>query len=301
MSTATARRVKHRGMITISIMLATIMQALDTHHRQRRAAAHAGQPAASQDQITWVLTSYIVAAAIATAAHRLAVRALRPAQGVPRLGRRLHRRLRCCAAWPTSLARDRRSRACCRACSAPRWCRCRRPSCSTSTRARSTARRWRSGAPASWSARSSGPMLGGWLTENYDWRWVFFINLPVGIFALLRHLALPAGEPADDAARFDMFGFVTLSLAIGALQMLLDRGEQLDWFDSWEIKLEAALRAGRASRSSPSTPATGAGQLLHRPRPAEGPQLRHRPAVHLHRRHGAVRHHGAAADRSCRA
>ena len=84
-----------------------------------------------------------------------------------------------------------------------------------------------------------GPLLGGWLTENFDWRWVFFINLPVGIFALwgiARYL--PESRPQGE--KLDIFGFVTLSLAIGMLQMFLDRGEQLDWFDSWEIKLEAA-------------------------------------------------------------
>lgn len=84
-----------------------------------------------------------------------------------------------------------------------------------------------------------GPMLGGWLTENLDWRWVFFINVPVGAFALYgiwRYL--PENRPP--AGRLDMFGFIALSLAIGLLQLFLDRGEQQDWFDSWEIKLEAA-------------------------------------------------------------
>jgi MFS transporter, DHA2 family, multidrug resistance protein len=84
-----------------------------------------------------------------------------------------------------------------------------------------------------------GPMMGGWLTENFDWRWVFFINLPVGMFALwgiFRYL--PESRPRS--APLDMFGFVALSLALGFLQMFLDRGELLDWFDSWEIKLEAA-------------------------------------------------------------
>jgi DHA2 family multidrug resistance protein len=84
-----------------------------------------------------------------------------------------------------------------------------------------------------------GPMLGGWLTENFDWRWVFFINVPVGAFAfwgVMRYL--PESKPR--AAPLDLFGFVALSLAIGLLQMFLDRGELMDWFDSWEIRLEAA-------------------------------------------------------------
>jgi len=83
-----------------------------------------------------------------------------------------------------------------------------------------------------------GPMLGGWLTENFDWRWVFFINLPVGLFALYGIWRfLPENRPKSNP--LDLFGFITLSLAIGLLQMFLDRGELLDWFDSWEIKLEA--------------------------------------------------------------
>jgi DHA2 family multidrug resistance protein len=73
-----------------------------------------------------------------------------------------------------------------------------------------------------------------------DWRWVFFINLPVGLFALWGIVKyLPESRP--QSVKLDMFGFVMLSIAIGALQLFLDRGELLDWFDSWEIRLEAAV------------------------------------------------------------
>ena len=85
-----------------------------------------------------------------------------------------------------------------------------------------------------------GPVLGGWLTDSFNWRWVFLVNLPVGILAtvmLIRYL--PSTEKVS--RRFDLFGFALLALAIGGLQMMLDRGGQLDWFDSWEIWIELGI------------------------------------------------------------
>src|SRR3546814_11128605 len=97
-----------------------------------------------------------------------------------------------------------------------------------------------------------GPTLGGWLTDNLSWRWVFLINLPVGILSFLGifHYIHEAGN--RKLARFDWFGFSMLAMAIGMLQLILDRGEQMDWFGSVEIRIEAAvgviaLKIGRAS------------------------------------------------------
>jgi DHA2 family multidrug resistance protein len=84
-----------------------------------------------------------------------------------------------------------------------------------------------------------GPTLGGYLTETYDWRWVFYINLPFGILALLGILAFVPETPRERDRGFDIIGFALLSLSIGALQLMLDRGETLDWFGSTEIILEA--------------------------------------------------------------
>ncbi len=89
-----------------------------------------------------------------------------------------------------------------------------------------------------------GPTLGGYLTEVLSWRWVFFINLPVGSVALLGGiLFLPKMPPAKARRPLDVFGFVTLSLGVAAMQMMLDRGERLDWFESTEILVEAVVMA----------------------------------------------------------
>jgi len=85
-----------------------------------------------------------------------------------------------------------------------------------------------------------GPVIGGYLTESFDWRWVFLINLPVGILTLFLAAALlPRGLSV--ARRFDGVGFALLALGVAALQLCLDRGEQLDWFESWEVRLEAGI------------------------------------------------------------
>jgi DHA2 family multidrug resistance protein len=90
-----------------------------------------------------------------------------------------------------------------------------------------------------------GPVLGGWLTDNYNWRWVFLVNLPVGIICtvlLMRYM--PRSERHE--RKFDVFGFALLAIALGALQMFLDRGEQKDWFESWEIIVEAGVAIAAA-------------------------------------------------------
>jgi DHA2 family multidrug resistance protein len=90
-----------------------------------------------------------------------------------------------------------------------------------------------------------GPVLGGWLTDNYNWRWVFLVNLPVGLICTLVMMRfMPKTE--THRRNFDVFGFVLLALAIGGLQMFLDRGEQKDWFESWEIIIEAGLAIAAA-------------------------------------------------------
>lgn len=88
-----------------------------------------------------------------------------------------------------------------------------------------------------------GPVLGGWLTDNYNWRWVFLVNLPVGIICILiMSQFMPEAE--KHKRRFDMFGFSLLAIALASLQFCLDRGQQNDWFSSWETIIEAGIAIG---------------------------------------------------------
>lgn len=86
-----------------------------------------------------------------------------------------------------------------------------------------------------------GPTLGGFLTEFYDWRWVFFVNVPFGIAAITGLVLFWKGPGRNERLRFDWLGFAVIATAIGALQLMLDRGAGEDWFESNEIIFEAVL------------------------------------------------------------
>jgi DHA2 family multidrug resistance protein len=233
-----AEPVSNRGAITVAVMLATIMQVLDTTIANVALPHMQGSLNAAQDQITWVLTSYIVAAAIMT-----------PVTGwlSDRLGRK---NLFLVSVAGFTLA----SLACGIATSLPEMViyRLFQGLCGAALVPLSQAvlldinpRERHGQAMAMWGAGIMvapiiGPTLGGWLTESYNWRWVFLVNLPVGILAFAGILVFLPKESTRER-RFDLFGFAMLSLAIGALQMMLDRGEQLDWFNSAEIWIELAL------------------------------------------------------------
>jgi MFS transporter, DHA2 family, multidrug resistance protein len=86
-------------------------------------------------------------------------------------------------------------------------------------------------------APAIGPTLGGWITDNYSWRWIFYINVPVGILALILVYQLVEDPPyiarmKAGLSGFDFIGFSLLTLGVGALQIVLDKGQEDDWFGS---------------------------------------------------------------------
>lgn len=233
-----AETVPHRGLITLSVMLATIMQVLDTTIANVALPSMTGDLGASRDTINWVLTSYIVAAAIMTPMTGwLSDRFGRKQLFVTSVVGFVLASMACGLAWSlTSMVAFRILQGLFGAAIVPL----------SQTFLLDINPRERHGqAMAMWGAGIMvgpiiGPTLGGWLTESFDWRWVFFINLPVGILALLGCLAFLPKTPIRPR-RFDFFGFAMLTIAIGALQLMLDRGAEVEWFASTEIWAYAFL------------------------------------------------------------
>jgi DHA2 family multidrug resistance protein len=231
----------HRGLITLCVMLATIMQALDTTIANVALPYMQGSLSAGIDQINWVLTSYIVAAAIMTPPTGwLAARFGRKRLFLVTVAGFTAASVLCGVAG--SLEEMVIFRLLQGVFGAPLV------PLSQSVLLDSYPREKHGSAMALWGVGVMlgpvlGPTLGGYLTEFYHWRWVFYINLPIGILTFLGLSAFLAETKGERSLAFDWFGFATLSLAIGALQLMLDRGEQLDWFESPEIVAEAAISA----------------------------------------------------------
>ena len=233
----------NRAGITACVILATLMQALDTTIANVALPYIQGSVSASQDQIAWVLTSYIAAAAIMTPptgylAGRFGVK---PLFLVCVAGFTVASMLCGMAQSLVEIVLFRILQGMFGAALVPL-------SQSVLLGIYPPERQGFAMALFGVGVMAGpvlGPVLGGWLTENYSWRYVFYINLPVGVLAFLGMLVFLPASGRKSVAKLDWFGFGTLSLAIGALQVLLDRGEQLDWFGSGEIWIEAII-AGSA-------------------------------------------------------
>jgi DHA2 family multidrug resistance protein len=231
--------VKNRGMITISIMLATIMTALDTTIANVALPHMAGSVSASADQITWVLTSYIIATAIMT-----------PMTGwlAGRLGRK--------RVFVVSIIGFTLASALCGAATSLEQIVLFRVlqgifgaammPLSQAVMLDLFTLEERGPAMAVWGmgvmvAPIVGPVLGGWLTDDFSWRWVFYINLPIGILCLVGVYTFLHDDHDLQKKRFDITGFALLSVLLASFQLFLDRGENNDWFHSTETQLEAAV------------------------------------------------------------
>ena len=142
-----------------------------------------------------------------------------------------------------------------------------------------------------------GPALGGWLTDWLSWRAVFLINVPFGTLACIGMYAFMFPSARKVAARFDIFGFAALSVVLASLQLVVDRGQQLDWFEFDNLHRGDRPRRVRLCFPGPHL----LGQFpLHQAGAVQGPQLPRRLGHQCRagragvRRHAADRHHAAA-------
>jgi DHA2 family multidrug resistance protein len=231
--------VPHRGIVTICSMIATLMQALDNTIANVALPYMQGSLSTTLDQITWVLTSYVVAAAIMTApVGWMAARFGRKNLFLACVGGFTVASMLCGIA--DSLAQMvvfRLLQGMFGAALVP---------LSQATMLDLYPIQQRGSAMALWGMGVMvgpilGPTLGGYLTDMYDWRWVFYINLPFGLLAMAGLWLFMQDAGHNAKLRFDWTGFAVLSLCLGAFQLMLDRGEQLDWFSSAEIVTELIL------------------------------------------------------------
>jgi DHA2 family multidrug resistance protein len=232
-------RVPNRTIITVCAMVATLMQALDSTIANVALPYMQGSLSATTDQITWVLTSYIVAAAIMTApVGWLAARFGRKPLFITCLVGFTVASMLCGVAQSLEqMVLFRLLQGIFGAALVP---------LSQSTMLDIYPPAQRGSAMAIWGMGVMvgpilGPTLGGYLTEMYNWRWVFYVNLPFGILAVTGMAMFMPRTEAKSEMKFDWTGFAVLAIGIGAFQLMLDRGETKDWFGSREVVIEAVL------------------------------------------------------------
>ena len=241
MTNPTSFKIANRGFITASVILSVIMQALDTTIANVALPYIQGSVSASSDQINWVLTSYIVAAAIMTPPSGfLAARFGRKRILLVAIAGFVIASILCGLSQSLiEIVVFRLLQGIFGAALVP---------LSQSIMLDIFDIKERGSAMAMFGVSVMvgpvlGPVIGGWLTDNISWRWVFYINVPIGALAFAG-VSLFVTETARDAkSQIDWLGFAALSVGIGALQIFLDRGEQLDWFSSGEIIVEALICA----------------------------------------------------------
>lgn len=236
---ASQKDIANRIPITGALMLATLMNTLDSTIANVALPHMQGSVSAAQDQIVWVLTSYIIATAIMT-----------PLSGW--LSQKIGRKTMFLASIAGFTAA---SILCGIATSLPELVifRLLQGIAGASLMPLSQAtmldiypQRLIPRVMSIWSAAVIlgpiiGPTLGGWLTEDFSWRWVFYINVPIGILAFAGIWTFMDRDEGGRQRPFDFLGFGALVLFIGGFQLLVDRGPTQDWFDSKEIWIETAI------------------------------------------------------------
>ena len=236
---AAAPVVANRALLTVCCMTATLMQILDSTIANVALPYMQGTLNTTMDQVTWVLTSYVIASAIMTAPvgwmsqrfgrKNLFIGAL--------IGFTVTSMLCGMAQSLEQMVVFRVLQGTCGASLAP---------LSQAVMLDIYPFEKRAQAMAIFGmgimiGPIMGPTLGGYLTDAFDWRYVFYVNLPFGIAACIGLAIFMPRTPVQPDLRFDWIGFAALALGIGALQMALDRGQTEDWFTSREIIIEFVL------------------------------------------------------------
>jgi DHA2 family multidrug resistance protein len=241
MPSRTEAVVPYRALITVCAMMATLMQSLDSTIANVALPYMQGSLSASSDQVTWVLTSYITAAAIMTApvgwiSARFGLKRLFL---ISMIGFTVASMLCGIAGTLPEMVAFRLLQGVFGAALVP---------LSQSTMLNIYPPEKRGSAMAIWGMGVMvgpilGPTLGGYLTELYNWRWVFFVNLPFGLLATAGMAVFLPNTESRAGMKFDWLGFGVFAMGIGGLQLMLDRGETQDWFGSTEIIVEAVVAA----------------------------------------------------------
>jgi len=235
----TSQKVPNRALITLCVMMGNLMQSLDASIANVSLPYMQGTLSTSAEEITWVLTSYVIAAAIMTApVGWMAVRFGRKNLHVACMSGFVVASMLCgMADTLQQMVAFRFLQGMCGAALVP---------LSQATMLDIYPFERRAQAMAIFGmgvmvGPITGPTLGGYLTEMYNWRYVFYVNVPFGVLAVIGLLVfLPTATPRSEL-RFDWTGFAVLAMGVGALQLMLDRGSTLDWFSSREIIVEAVL------------------------------------------------------------